>query len=523
MSLRASLYRELFQHLTAERHGSRPSAASATDLPRPLSRGLVFLYSLLRNETLASITPEVADSVADAVSHWFTGVWNDLVDGRDREEEPHALELPVAELHRRYPAGKVVWDRVERQRRFAVGPAAHRAIEALVQETIQAITVDERRHSEERAIRLVAAPLADRLNETIPELAEADRQATAVFGRPGDWDVFDDGWRSINWEIFEAPARDLRRSPDTTRLVELLTRGIAPEEARQVWSQIPVAHERTIESDEGYSHVVGLRGGSSVILARPDELALLASPETEDLFARKLAESGVLHLETDRPYRRSHVQTSLEWHQIPVATRPGPLYVCFDTSGSMRGLPDRVNRQLALAFVSSAVLHRRELHLVAVRDRLRLVSVPAAGGSAHPTVETGSMFTAGAPPRIDEQVIRALQVFLISSSTAGADVTPALDWAVEQVPTGGAVADVVVVSDMRFPRVGPPQRTALLDLQRHGAVRVHAVTIGSKPMDDPMNTFDFRWHFNTAPAEPLDTGNDPVRIGFRGDTSTLMS
>ncbi|HKK49522.1 MAG TPA: hypothetical protein VJ932_10525, partial [Alkalispirochaeta sp.] len=78
---RGALYRELYHFLTGERHGSRPSSATARDLPRPLARSLVHFYALLKTATLESLTANVADLVADAVSRWFEHVWKDLNDG----------------------------------------------------------------------------------------------------------------------------------------------------------------------------------------------------------------------------------------------------------------------------------------------------------------------------------------------------------------------------------------------------------------------------------------------------------
>lgn len=503
---RGALYRELYHFFTAERHGARPSSATARDLPRPLARSLVHFYSLLRTATLEALTPNMADLVATAVSQWFQHVWQDLEEADSAlpevdQDSATGREYRLQEYRQRYPSAEDEWRAIDTRLRHATSPAALAALDHLMERTRRAWESQHREAMQERGLRRAATPLADHLNQVIPPLADADRRCRDLFHRPGAWRVFDEAPAEIPWHRLEAAHARLEQEADMQRLTEALVRGVSRPEARMVWRRLPEELVTSEEFDRGLGDIDGLHGISGVQSALPDELGLLATPPTEDLFAQKLAEQAVLALHSNR--FRTHVssRTVHRWEYIPAEYRPGPIMVCLDTSGSMQGEAAAVAEGILFGLVRSAIAYQREISIYAVRGRLRhlIIESPLTEDTTVPGSSSGNgPVTARSPSRVQERDLLALHQFLDASRTGGADISPTLEAALQQVSTdSGAVVDLVVISDMQFPRISAAHQVALDELQRRGASTAHAITIGEHPMRDPMNIFDHRWHYNT--------------------------
>jgi len=169
----------------------------------------------------------------------------------------------------------------------------------------------------------------------------------------------------------------------------------------------------------GRSSVVGVTTGGELADALPMELALLASPDTEDLFLMRLAERRLLSLEL----------IGEEAGDPREAVRRGPALVCVDTSGSMIGVAEELGKAAAL------MLLRRIL------GEGRRAEVALFGGE-------GSMKTVPFRPR--QASARALFDLLMTSFHGGTDFDQAIAWALERRHEPGlASADLVLVSDGR--------------------------------------------------------------------------
>ncbi|MFW5827271.1 MAG: hypothetical protein ACOCU4_04230 [Alkalispirochaeta sp.] len=520
-SHRGALYRELYHFLTGERHGLRPSSATARDLPRPLARSLVHFYSLLKTVTLESLTVNVADLVADATARWFEQVWQDLDAGIARSSEPSYMdtappEKRLQEYRRLYPSAEPEWHMIARRLQHAQSANAVHAVVQLLEETSKACQTRIRETTQERALRRVVTPLADHLNRIIPDVAEADQRCRTLFRSPAEWDVFAENPAQIPWHRLERAYARLESDSDMQRLTDALVRGISRPEPRFVWSKVPVETASSEEFDGGLGDIDGLHGTSGVQLALSSELALLATPPTEDLFARKLADQDVLALHSARIRTRTVAHINYTWARVQPEYRPGPIIACLDTSGSMAGTPMDIAESILFGMVRSAVAYQRQMYVFAVRGRLRRVAIEPPVPKQIPRSATDP-FTAGSPSRVKEKDLLALHRFLDAPAGGGADVSPALAEALAQVghTDDRAIVDLVVVSDMQFPRISAAHQVALEDLQRTGLVTVHAVTIGEQPMRDPMNMFDHRWHYNTGEDAIPRSRQRPGMVGFR--------
>ena len=183
MTLQAGIYRELFQFFTASAESGRPRESTAIDLPRPLARSLVHLYGLLRRETISAIDTDLADQIAHSLAHWFTSIWYEILRNTseyadadlfsdlgaiETEEDLRAFLEHVVE---HWPRETIFWTRTEHQYALADDQRTREGVLYRLKKKVREVTNERERLRQERAIRLVATPLADHLNETVPKIA----------------------------------------------------------------------------------------------------------------------------------------------------------------------------------------------------------------------------------------------------------------------------------------------------------------------------------------------------------------
>lgn len=104
----------------------------------------------------------------------------------------------------------------------------------------------------------------------------------------------------------------------------------------------------------GREEVVGVTLSGEVALALPSELALLADPDTEDLFYQRMIEHRLISLEL----------TGAGDHGESAGDARGPVIACIDTSGSMEGAPELAAKALVLAVCRRVLPRNRAVHLL---------------------------------------------------------------------------------------------------------------------------------------------------------------
>jgi Mg-chelatase subunit ChlD len=452
--IRRTLYRELFQFFATPRvYRGRSVTSSARDLPRPLARSIVHFYHLLQSSRIALLDDELSDQLALSIATWFASIWEPL----DEDE------------------------------------------------------IDDR--SRERALRRIITPLADHLNEAIPTLVRAHVQCHGVFGVPATWNVFDRAWEELSWDQIIAARETAGEAHGLERMCALVVRGTYDRPRRLVWRTQTVWQTETHEEEAGYGVITGMRGSSGVQLARPDELALLSAAETEDLFARKLADRSVLTLAAQRTRVHSRKVKREEWRQVTAPVLPGPLYLCLDTSGSMRGMPEAISRAAVVTMIREAVPSGRPLTVAAAQDRLSVVRIGVPPDSQRetqsPTIPSAPLI-AGAPGHLSETELADVAELFRVPLSGGADISPALEYALATIEADhshddASVADILIVTDIRFPRIGSNHLHRVEALQKTGALRLQVLSISELPIEDPMNVFDVRWHYQLNSVDPQDS------------------
>ncbi|MFP4153217.1 MAG: hypothetical protein ACLFSV_10265 [Alkalispirochaeta sp.] len=526
MTEEAVLYRELFTFFSHHEKG-RPGPSSSIDLPRPLARGLVHFFELLRSETIAAIDDDLADQFARALGRWFAQLWRQLWENTepaalagDTREDISEPESIVSLLAAAWPEEHERWDRGLRAIRSTPDPAVRDAlVRSLISEGDR-LAAKQREYRVERALRLVTAPLADHLNDVAPSIRVQANRITAAFGRPGVWDLFDPLWDNVAWDALAPILHTAQSEPDLETFAHRIVRGVQPPAQRTVRHEekVTIIDRTTVE--EGYGAIGGLTTTASLELALPSELALLAHPETEELFLRKRVEHAILALRPERYRRIESKRTETRWERVSLPLARGPLFVCIDTSGSMIGLPEEIAAAATLLLVREGIRQRRRIEVIAVHDTLRT----ARFGDDEPRTDVGPSGAGGisayAPPRVAPEGVLDLIALLKPSAPVGADVSPALEAAlfrIESSPDAGQdVVDLLLISDIQTPKIGPGHLNRLYRLQSNGWVRFHVLTVNKRPLEDPMNVFDYRWHYNTAEELAFHPDGTSRRIGMRG-------
>lgn len=465
--LERAVYRELYRFLAPT--GSVPRgpfrSASAVDLPRPLARGLGHLYSLLHHEALNACDEYRADRSARVVACAL------------REE----------------------WERVR-------GPA----------------TMDSRDvpTEVERQLRRRITPLAEQLNDTLPKMAQADRRCRRVFGHPGAWDPLDDSWTHLEWSMLEEVADYAAALAGSERILA----SILPYRAGPAPGPAPAPEpRRTVASVQPPRPRLVASG--SAVGALPSELALLAHPETEDLFAHKLAENGVLALRLPASSVHSVPSAGPAERSSPYGSIDQPLYVCVDTSGSMTGRKQMLALALVLVLARRALERGHRMLVLAATDRLRVLDLdgrhaqePPAGPSSSGSVQTGQRAALEQPLHIEPTVVRSLHRFLSGFGNGGDDVDPALREALKRIRVEpDSRGDILLLSDTRLPRIHPQHRLSLEQLRNSGRLSFHAVSFIGEILEDPLNVLDSRWSIDPESGRVL---GDSMAAGsslFAGD------
>jgi len=260
----------------------------------------------------------------------------------------------------------------------------------------------------------------------------------------------------------------MARVPALAALIASLGRGVprettsspAPAEAGEIVVQ---GHWIAQRVPDAPGEIVGVRPGRDLARMVPAEAAQLRHPLLRKLWRARVAESQLMVWD-ERANRPKHIAGGgRSSHAAPEANPPrserGPMLVCIDTSGSMKGAPEALAK--AVVIEVARVAHRE-------RRRCRLL----AFGGPDEIVEYELGLT---PDGLDR-----LLDFIGQSFDGGTDLAAPFARAIASIDHGGwQDADLLVVSDGEF---SCPEASLLqLDAVRalHG-LRVQGVLVGDR-------------------------------------------
>ncbi len=190
------------------------------------------------------------------------------------------------------------------------------------------------------------------------------------------------------------------------------------------------------------------------------ESALLRHPVGRRLWRARFAEAQLQTYDDRAPQhseRPAPTPAPAQAHSAPLGR--GPLVVCLDTSGSMRGAPGNVARACVLQALRSAHAGQRPCALIAF-------------GGAGEVIERELA--------LDARGLQHLLDCMGQAFDGGTDVQTPLEQAIARVQTTGwHDADILIVSDGEF-GVTHATLDALHDAKARLGLRVHGVLIGDR-------------------------------------------
>lgn len=228
--------------------------------------------------------------------------------------------------------------------------------------------------------------------------------------------------------------------------------------ARDDPSQRPDDDRRTPEPGQ----VDGVRRARVLARMAGAESVALTHPVLRRLWRARFAEGQLLCYDDRAPAPRA-APAPLDTPDSRDRPGPprgrGPLIVCLDTSGSMRGAPEQVAKACVLQALRSAQTGRRDCRLLAFGGRGELLEQTLA---------------------LTPDGLGSLLDLMGQNFDGGTDVQTPLERAVERVQQDGwRQADVLIVSDGEF-GVTPATLDALRQAKQALGLRVHGILIGDR-------------------------------------------
>ncbi len=465
------------------------------------------LDTVLAHANVGGLTAGDGD-LAEAAAHkcvtWVGQVWTSSARAEGLQDEERlmaaarhrgrddsaVLDAALDLVTRRYPDRSEAWwyfasvlasDSAAAARAAERGAAERRAAVAGFLQTWKVCFDARRRDVEHRTLMRGIRSFLRQLRRDLEEARDAQHRVRDMFGVAGGfWDLLDGQWDQVAWNSLEEAARLLKEQPTIRRLAQILGRGdhAEPEYARVV-EEHAVAEYHVHDEVLGRSQVEGVRMGHAVETMLSSEAALLSDEATELVFTKRFADDGLLSLD----YRRldEHVQVTSRTESVErlVPQRRGPIIACIDTSGSMKGTPERVAKAASLAIAREALREGRRCYLISFSTEIRTLEV------------------AELPRDIPE-----LSRFLAHSFHGGTDLRPALREALRMLREERfRRADVIAVSDFQIPKIADRMSADLQAARDAYATVFHSLTVNDKPVTDPLNLFDFRWHYDISHPE----------------------
>ncbi|OYU82421.1 MAG: hypothetical protein CFE45_27400 [Burkholderiales bacterium PBB5] len=235
----------------------------------------------------------------------------------------------------------------------------------------------------------------------------------------------------------------------------------APQDGRAPPQALRAVHTRLPDAP-GEITGVRLSGQPERMLA--SEAVMLRHPVLRRLWRARHAEARLLSWQTEAVLTdwRVDPHEAARQHAAPPQPEPlarGPILLCLDTSGSMRGAPEHIAKAVAIAALRAAHQAGRACRLIAFGGPDELLTRDLGG---------------------DADGLQALLALMGQSFDGGTDVQTPIEHAIEAVHQARwQAADLLIVSDGEFGCT--PAALARLDAARaRFGLRVQGVLVGDR-------------------------------------------
>jgi uncharacterized protein with von Willebrand factor type A (vWA) domain len=286
------------------------------------------------------------------------------------------------------------------------------------------------------------------------------------------WDELRGLLRSHEWQEAERISQALARMPELAALIRRLGRAERAAKPQALPPQpLDAAARRVLGHKVVETRLPGLPGELRGIRHTDrienqlgSEAAMLMHPVLHKLWRARRAEARLLGYDSEAVLHDLRPDpSSPPRHEVapprPEALERGPIIICLDTSGSMRGAPETIAKAVTLEAMRTAHRERRGCLLMAF-------------GGPDEIVERELSHT--------RQGLLALLELMGQGFDGGTDVQGPIERAIERVHQARwASADLLIVSDGEFGCV-PATLARLDDARERLGLRVQGILVGDR-------------------------------------------
>ena len=292
------------------------------------------------------------------------------------------------------------------------------------------------------------------------------------------WDELRGQLSRREWAEAQRISEKLKALPELAALIRRLGRAERAARAQALPPRIqdPSVHRqlgvKAIETrlPGAPGELRGIRHSDRIEGMLGSEAAMLLHPVLHKLWRARRAEARLLTYDSEavlidwRPDASAPPRHALAPPE-PQALERGPIIVCIDTSGSMRGAPETIAKAVVLQALRTAHAERRGCLLIAFGGPDEIIERDLAG-SRHPTH--------------DRSGLAALLDLMGQSFDGGTDAQGPIERAIERVHQARwASADLLIVSDGEF-GCTPAMLARLDDARAQLGLRVQGVLVGDR-------------------------------------------
>ena len=284
------------------------------------------------------------------------------------------------------------------------------------------------------------------------------------------WDELRGQLSRREWQEAQRISETLKTLPELVALIRQLGRAERAAQPQALPPRpadgAPALGVKAVETllPDAPGELLGIRHGDRIERMLGSEAAMLRHPLLKKLWRARRAEGRLLSYDSQallvdlRPDPGTPRRSTLSPPQ-PEALERGPIILCIDTSGSMRGGPETLAKAVALQALRTAHAEQRGCLLIAFGGPGEIVERELAKG---------------------RDGLAALLDLMGQGFDGGTDVQSPIERAIERVhEQRWASADLLIVSDGEF-GCTPAMLARLDDAQNRLGLRVQAVLVGDR-------------------------------------------
>lgn len=246
------------------------------------------------------------------------------------------------------------------------------------------------------------------------------------FGRL--WDLSNRPFETSGFELLEQFAKLLEKDKSLQEFAALLGKQNRVQQSLEKEKRNKVVAQSEWHPKNAYrGEINNLRYSQDISTVLPTELALFKNPAAKKLFQLKFAQKQLLSFAYQNPEEEKFEQTQTEEVNVEKKDAKGPIIICVDTSGSMRGTPENIAKTVTFALSKIAIGEERKCFLISFSTNIEILDL--------------SDFKNG-------DALSKLVKFLQMSFNGGTDAIPPLKFALKKLKEEKwKNSDVLMISD----------------------------------------------------------------------------